>query len=204
MKNKLNLTQSCRDALRIMLNLSDAGHSVEHVVRVYDWCRKLARHYPQTDLKVLKVAAYWHDVGRTKQSEDKDDHNIKSAQMVEQYLKKHHAPEVFNKKVKNTVLYHSFRFKPRTIEGKILHDADKLSIMSNHDLLDTLEGYQEGFSSKTFAAQDMINFLKYALSKTKKGVTHLEAGLLLPQTKKIYRRRQKQIFQIAKIIYASS
>jgi len=200
MKNKLNLTQSCRDALRIMLNLSDAGHSVEHVVRVYDWCRKLAHHYPQTDLKVLKVAAYWHDVGRTKQSEDKDDHNIKSAQMVEQYLKKHHAPEVFIKKVKNTVVYHSFRFKSKTIEGKILHDADKLSIMGNHELLDALEGYQEGFSSKTFGGQHMINFMKYALSKTKKEVTHLEAGLILPQSKKFYLNRQKQIFQIAKII----
>jgi hypothetical protein len=72
--------------------------------------------------------------------------------------------------------------------------------MSNHDLLDTLEGYQEGFSSKTFAAQDMINFMKYALSKTKKGLTHLEAGLLLPQSQKFYRRRQKQIFQIAKLL----
>jgi putative nucleotidyltransferase with HDIG domain len=187
-----------------MLDLPDAGHSVEHVVRVYDWCRKLARHYPQTDLKVLKVAAYWHDVGRTKQSKAVDDHNIKSAQMVEQYLKRHHAPAVFIKKVKNTVMYHSFRFKPKTIEGKILHDADKLSIMGNNQLLDALDGYQEGFSSKTFVAQDMINFLKYALSKTKNGITHLETGLLLPQTKKIYRRRQKSLFQIAKIIYASS
>jgi HD superfamily phosphodiesterase len=196
----MNLTKTCRDALRIMLDLPDAGHSVEHVVRVYDWCRRLAKHYPQADIKVLKVAAYWHDVGRTKQSQHKDDHHLRSAEMTENYLKKHHAPKSFIKKVKYAVLHHSFRFKPKTIEGKILHDADKLSVMGDHELLDALEGYQDGFSSKTFTVKDMIRFLNYALKKNKKGTTLLEKGLLLPKAKKIYQSREKQIFKIAKII----
>ena len=35
MMKRFNITKACREALKIMLNLPDAAHSVEHVVRVY-------------------------------------------------------------------------------------------------------------------------------------------------------------------------
>jgi len=84
----LNYTEICRDALDIMLSIRDGAHNVEHIVRVYDWSRELAKNYPEADLNVLKVAAYWHDVGRKYESKETDDHNIKSGEQVEKYFLK--------------------------------------------------------------------------------------------------------------------
>lgn len=198
MENKLNITQSCRGALRIMLNLPDAAHSVEHIVRVYDWCRRLAKYYPQTDLKALKVAAYWHDVGRTKQSKDKDDHNIKSALMVEEYLLQHGANKNFIKQIRQTVLNHSFRCQPKTIEGKILHDADKLSFIGDHELLDALDGFEDGFENENFNKKILVEGIKGLLEHPSMLVTYFDQGLILPEAKREYKKREEALFKIAK------
>jgi len=197
MKKKLNITQTCRDALRIMLDLPDAAHSVEHIVRVYDWCRELAKSHPQTDLKVLKVAAYWHDVGRVKQSKDKDDHNIKGALMVENYLLDRGADRDFVKRVKQAVLNHSFRCQPKTIEGKILHDADKLSFIGDHEIFDALDGFKDGFENKNFNKKILIESIKGFLEHRSKLTTYFDQGLILPEAKREYKKREKALFKIA-------
>jgi len=196
---KFNITKACRDALRIMLDLPDAAHSVEHVVRVYDWCRRLAKDYPQTDLKVLKISAYWHDVGRSQQSEDKDDHNIKSSQMIGDYLEKIKADKNFIKKVKYTVLNHSFTCRPKNIEGKILHDADKLSFTEDFQLLDPFDGFKDGYESKTFSRKHLAYALKTIFSDKEKGMSYFYDGLILPESKKILKSKEKDLKKLIKV-----
>ena len=188
--NKLNITKTCREALKVMLELRDGAHNVEHVVRVYDWCRKLAKYYPKCDLKVLKVAAYWHDVGRSCRSKDKDDHAWQSGRMVEEYLSKHQFPDKFIQEVKYTVSHHSFRFRPENIEGKILHDADKLSFIGDHELPDVFDGFSDGFESPLFTRQEMVKFLTFALKDYSAKVSYFYRGFILPEAKKIFKQRE--------------
>ena len=191
---KLNVTHACREALKIMLAIPDAVHSVEHVVRVYDWCRRLAKSYPQTDLKVLKISAYWHDVGRSQQSKDKDDHNLKSGQLVEDYLKKRQVDPAFIKEVKYTVENHSFACRPKNIEGKILHDADKLAFTEDFQLLDPFEGFKDGCENETFGKRDFIQAVKILLAD--KGIDYFYNGLLLPEAKEILKSREEELRKI--------
>lgn len=200
-KKKINITQVCRKALKIMLALPDAAHSVEHVVRVYDWCRRLAVHYPECDLNVLKVAAYWHDVGYTQLTKDKSDHHLKSGEMVEKYLQKEKADKNFSKRVKQAVLEHSFACRPITTEGKILHDADKLSLTEEHAMLDVLDGFKDGYHHQFFNASEVKKATTSWLKKDKKGQSILINGFMLPEAKAVFIKNQKRFLQqVRKII----
>jgi putative nucleotidyltransferase with HDIG domain len=180
----LNITQICRDALKIMLSIKDGAHNVEHVVRVYDWSRELAKNYPEVDLHVLKVAAYWHDVGRKYESKEKDDHNIISGKMIEKYLTRKGSSKDFISKVKEAVINHSFSFKPKSIEGKIIHDADKLAFFPDHTIPDSYDSMKEGYETKSFNRTRLIN----ALQKYLDNIEYLYQGLLLKESKAYYRK----------------
>ena len=39
---------------------------------------------------------------------------------------------------------------PKTIEGKIVHDADKLAFFSDHAIIDSYESMKEGYETETF------------------------------------------------------
>ncbi len=195
--NKLNLTKTCREALRIMLSIPDGTHTVEHVVRVYDWCRKLASFYPKTDLRVLKIAAYWHDVGRKEESKGKDNHNEKGSEMVGKYLAHQGLDSQFIEKIKYAILNHPFRLKPTSIEGKILHDADKLAWIGKHELPDCFESMGEGFENETMNRKIVARAL---LAQTKKNGSRpaLYNNLLLPESKEILRKNSRVYFKIVK------
>ncbi|MFC1624991.1 HD domain-containing protein [Patescibacteria group bacterium] len=191
---KLNYTTISRDALKIMMSITDGAHNVEHIVRVYDWCRELAKNYPKADLNVLKVAAYWHDVGRKYESKEKDDHNEKSSFEVEKYLRKQKASEEFISKVKYAVENHSFKFSPKTIEGKILHDADKLAFMSDHAVPDVLNSMKEGYETARFKRKH----LKKGLTAFYDNQDYLYNGMMLSESKNYYRIIKKDFIKIIK------
>lgn len=184
----INYTKTCRDALKIMLSIKDGAHNAEHIVRVYDWSRQLARKYTDVDLNVLKVAAYWHDVGRKYESKHADDHNIISGQMVEKYLKKNKASKQFVEKVKEAVINHSFSNKPQSIEGKIIHDADKLAFLPAHTILDSYNSMKEGYETRSFNKEN----LTYALKVFLKEKQLLYTGLILKESKEIYKKFEKE------------
>lgn len=193
-KNNLNYTEICRDALKIMLSIKDGAHNVEHIVRVYDWSRELAKNYPKTDLNVLKVAAYWHDVGRKYESEKTDNHNILSGNMVEEYLTKKEASKDFISKVKDAVVNHSFTFKSKNIEGKIVHDADKLAFLPAHTIPDAYESMKEGYETKSFNRKRLVNALREYL----KNKEYLYRGLLLKESKAYYRKIENSFISTLK------
>jgi len=113
------------------------AHDINHVMRVYNLCLKLARYEPDVDLDILKTAALLHDIARTK--EDKKgqipaldvDHAILGAEMSEKILRQLGYPEEKIKHVKHCIVAHRFRsgIEPETKEAKILSDADKLDVL---------------------------------------------------------------------------
>lgn len=113
------------------------AHDVGHVIRVYDMCLKLAKHYPSVDLDVLKTAALLHDIARLREDRDghrhslKVDHAVLGAEMSVEILRKLGYSDERIERVTHCIQAHRFRGGnlPLTLEAKILSDADKLDVL---------------------------------------------------------------------------
>jgi uncharacterized protein len=114
--------------------LSSSAHNMEHVMRVYNLCLRLAKNQSDIDLNILRTAALLHDIARVKENQDssgKTDHAILGAEMAESILKGLGCPEERIELIKDCIITHRFRSGNRPIskEAKILFDADKLDVI---------------------------------------------------------------------------
>ena len=102
---------------------NDGAHNWDHVLRVYNLCMKIGEE-EGADLEVLKLAALLHDIGIFK---DRKNHEKVSAEMAREIL------EDYDKKesVIHCIEAHRFskQIKPKTLEAKILQDADRLDVL---------------------------------------------------------------------------
>ena len=112
-------------------SLSDCpAHNFDHVLRVYNMALKLAEN-EDVDLEVIKIAALLHDIWGKKEIMDptwKTDHAIEWAEMSKEILKQLWYSQDFISHVTDCIISHRYRTenKPKTLEAKILFDADKL------------------------------------------------------------------------------
>jgi uncharacterized protein len=99
-------------------------HDFSHVERVYHLCMRLGKE-EGADLRVLKLAALLHDIGRTHGDEN---HEIHGAEMAEEIMTTHGVDAETRKQVIHCIRTHRYRSNavPETLEAKILYDADKL------------------------------------------------------------------------------
>lgn len=107
-----------------------AAHNFDHVMRVYDLALRLAEG-ENVDLDVIKAAALLHDVGGKKEVDDpagKTDHAIEGAKMAETILNELGYSEDKIRHIQDCIVTHRYRTenKPKTLEAKIIFDADKL------------------------------------------------------------------------------
>lgn len=115
-----NYMQACMD---------DSAHNREHVYRVLYAALDIAGQEEQVDLDVLIAACLLHDIGRREQAEDsKVCHAKAGAKKAYKFLIENGFSEDFSRHVKACIKTHRFRSKkpPKTMEAKILFDADKL------------------------------------------------------------------------------
>ena len=113
------------------------SHNIDHVTRVYNLCLELAKNEPDVDLDILKTAALLHDIARTREDRDVQagllnvDHAVLGAEMSAKILRALGYSEETIERVKHCIASHRFRGEnpPRTIEAKILSDADKLDVL---------------------------------------------------------------------------
>lgn len=106
------------------------GHNIDHVLRVYNLCLELAKE-EKIDHEVLQAATLLHDIGGAKEMADKTgktDHAIESSKMAEPLLKKLGFSEDKIKHIQDCIISHRYKTdnKPKTLEAKLLFDADKL------------------------------------------------------------------------------
>jgi uncharacterized protein len=114
--------QSCFDK-------ASGSHDWDHTLRVFRLC-EIMGPAENTDMDVLGVAAYLHDIGRAFQDESSGAicHAEKGAQMAKPMVE----ALPLSKKQKQNIIHcirsHRFRnhHKPATTEAKVLFDADKL------------------------------------------------------------------------------
>jgi uncharacterized protein len=114
--------------------LSSSHHDIEHIERVYNLCLHLAKYESNVDLEILKTAALLHDIARFKEFQDKTgkiEHATLGAEMAEEVLKTLGYSREKIEQIKHCIIVHRYRRnrKPRTMEAKILFDADKLDAL---------------------------------------------------------------------------
>jgi len=97
-----------------------------HVQRVLRLCEKIAENQNcGVDVEVLRIAALLHDVAKSFEMDNpKVDHGQRSAEMAEAFLRKCGLAEPKVMAVCHAIKAHTHYEEAKTIEAKILHDAD--------------------------------------------------------------------------------
>lgn len=105
--------------------INDNEHNIGHMYDVLYYTKKIIKNLNyQIDIDVCIIGAYWHDVGRIK---IQDGHEKMSSKMLVDAMKKNHYKEEFIKKCSDSIKFHKWNMTPKTIEGLIIKDADKLA-----------------------------------------------------------------------------
>ena len=115
---------SIEEARRLYVG-AEAVHDFDHVLRMLALAERLARA-EGADLEIVRAAALLHDVARGWDSGADFDHAQAGAEYARRILAEHPADRV--EAVAHAIAAHRFRCgpAPRTMEAKVLHDADKL------------------------------------------------------------------------------
>lgn len=104
-------------------------HDFSHVERVCNLAQNIGRQ-EKADLTVLQVACLLHDIGRQAEmkSRGKFCHAEKGAEMAALILKKYKLESKIVANILHCIISHRYRNShlPKTIEAKVLYDADKL------------------------------------------------------------------------------
>lgn len=107
---------------------NDPAHDFEHTMRVYKNAEKLAKK-ENANTKLVLCAALLHDIVSFSKSDKRSKKSsIKSAIKATKILKKYNFSKTEIKSVSDAIREHSFSQNktPKTLEGKILQDADRL------------------------------------------------------------------------------
>jgi uncharacterized protein len=109
------------------------GHNIDHVMRVYNLCLTLSKG-EKVDHEVLEAATLLHDIGGAKEMADKSgktDHAVESSKMVGSILEKLKFSQEKIKHIQDCIISHRYKTnsKPKTLEAKLLFDADKIDAL---------------------------------------------------------------------------
>jgi len=107
---------------------NDPAHDFEHTMRVYKNAEKLAKK-ENANTKLVLCAALLHDIVSFSKSDKRSKKSsIESAIKATKILKKYNFSKTEIKIVSDAIREHSFSQNktPKTLEGKILQDADRL------------------------------------------------------------------------------
>ena len=143
-------------------------HGFPHIERVMKIAFKLAEDFKEVNPLVLKLAVLLHDIGRVEEETLRKHHAILSAEMAKKLLVQYGFSQEIIDKVVDAILAHSFTLKytPKTIEGRILSDADKLDALGAVGIMRvfmesayrgrTLEEAINHFYEKLFKLKDLM------------------------------------------------
>jgi len=123
------LVSRIREEARAFFRSARGSHDWDHTERVYRLCLRIGRK-EKADLDILRLAALLHDIGR--EAEDRSNgrvcHGRSGAALAREALARHGLDAATVRAVVHCIRAHRFRKKavPRTLEARILFDADKL------------------------------------------------------------------------------
>ncbi len=114
-------------AKEYMLTIKDSEHDINHMNDVVKYTKMILSNMNEVqniDEEACIIGAYWHDVGRTK---IQTGHEKVSAQMLEEQMRNMDYDETFIKKCSDSIEFHKWNMQPKTIEGLVVKDADKIA-----------------------------------------------------------------------------
>ena len=121
--------------------MADSAHDKEHVYRVLYTALDIAQTEENADLDILITACLLHDIGRREQNENPAlCHAVIGAKKAGAFLEKQNYPADFVNAVCHCIETHRFRSDnpPKSIEAKILFDADKIDATGTLGIARTL------------------------------------------------------------------
>ena len=104
-------------------NNSD-GHDVNHSIRVYQNACKIAEGYPESNLMVVSMAALLHDADDHKLFHTENNANARAFMQSQQVDS--HTVEFVCEVINGVSFSKNKGTHPRSVEGKIVQDADRL------------------------------------------------------------------------------
>ncbi len=172
----------------------DDIHGFSHVERVYDMCIRIGKDF-NINMRILKISALLHDVGRkmVDNSTKINNHAEFSAEMALNFL----STEEINLSredidcIVHAIKAHSFSngVVPKTLEAKILSDADKLDALGAIGLYRTI-----GFTVQNNGGIDTV--IEHLDNK----ILKLKDKMYLDISKEIAEKRQQIILEFYKKI----
>ena len=112
-------------AKQYMNTITDYEHDINHMYDVVNYTYELLEKVKiNLNEDVCIISAYWHDVGRIVCNEG---HEKISAEMLKKEMKEEGYDITFIKDCYDAIENHKWNMNPKTNEGFILKDADKLA-----------------------------------------------------------------------------
>ena len=142
---------------------TDHLHGVGHVLRVYYFATKFGEKL-HADMDVLKAAALLHDIARPLEDDDPNiDHATLSAEIAKSILEEVGFPKEKIEEVLHAIRSHRFKKgeKPKTLEAKILQDADRLDALGAMGIFRTI--YWSGTNKRS--VEDTIKHFEEKILK---------------------------------------
>lgn len=116
-------------AKKYMSTIQDSCHNIHHMNDVVAYTKELLNELEtKKNPEVCMIGAYWHDVGRIKLDVG---HEELSAKMLRQHMLEMNYDDEFIEACCEAIRYHKWNMSPKTIEGLIIKDADKLAFLGS-------------------------------------------------------------------------
>lgn len=119
-------SKSIVDAKKWMSFSKDPAHDSDHSMSVSTIAVQVGKEIEYPDILLIEVMCAWHDVGRLFSPV----HEELSAQIAKYNLLGYGCDENTVHTIYQGIRFHKWNMKPKTLEGHILKDADKLDFIS--------------------------------------------------------------------------
>lgn len=204
---KINFQQIFEYAEKTLSNTS-GSHDLEHTKRVHNLCIYLGKKQ-NADLEILKAAALLHDIARPLENKFKGKicHAQKGAEISKIFLKKLKIPEEKINKIVHCIETHRFRKNnaPKSIEAKILFDADKLDaigaiglarafVFAGENKAKVHNTYNEAINGKAYSEDDTA-FKEFLVKLSK-----IKNKMFTKQGKRLAQKRHKFMIKFFKTL----
>ena len=123
----MDVLDSLKNEIKLKIS-NDSAHDFHHIMRVYKNAQKICKN-EKTNPKLVLCAVLLHDIISYPKSDNRSKlSSIKSAEASKKILKKYDFTRDEIQIISEAIREHSFSQNktPKTIEGKILQDADRL------------------------------------------------------------------------------
>jgi len=178
--------------------MNHSGHSYDHVLRVYNICKKETKKMKNVNKKILFTSVLLHDIARSNESETGECHAKIGAKWAKEYLESINYKNEDIEKVVYCILNHrnSKGITPNTLEARILQQADRIDAIGAVGIIrTTVHNYKKipYHSIDPLAKNRKIDDFTYGLDHFFFKILKLKDAITIPELKKEAQKRHELI-----------